>query len=69
MMGAFYCPHCETPNACTCKNGKPSITEEDTVGVMHAEHITCGKCGKDFSYDEALDTEWKLIQSKLNENS
>jgi hypothetical protein len=69
MKGAFYCPHCKTPNACTCKNCKSSITDKDTVGVMHAEYITCGMCGDDFSYDEALDTEWKLFIEPARKNS
>lgn len=62
MMGAFYCPHCKTPNACTCPTCKPHVLPEDTVGERHAEHITCGHCGKNFSYNEALDTEWELYQ-------
>lgn len=60
MKGAYYCPHCLTPNACTCPACMPSITPEDTVGERHAEHITCGYCNKNFSYDEAMDTEYNL---------
>ena len=57
MKGAYYCPHCKTPNACTCKSCKPSITADDIVPIRHDDHLTCGKCGKDFHLDQALDTE------------
>lgn len=60
MKGAFYCPHCKTPNACDCTSCKPYITEEDTVAIRHDEHLTCGKCSKDYSYNQALDTEWEI---------
>lgn len=61
MRGAFYCPHCHTPNACTCENCKDAIKPEDTIPEkVGGDGLRCGKCKKEFSYDEALDTEWEL---------
>ena len=67
MLGAFYCPDCKTPNACTCETCKPHIKDDDVVGTFKPETIVCGKCGREFSYGEALDTEYELIVKPLFE--
>lgn len=72
MKGAYYCPHCKTPNACDCATCKEHITIADTVVIrVGGNALQCGKCGKQYSYDQALDTEWELKIKPLynDENS
>ena len=63
MQGAFICPYCETQNACDCESCAKHIKEGEYVnkwtedGMLHI----CGKCGKTYSPDQALDMEWKQI--------
>ena len=62
MLGAFYCPHCHQCNACDCESCKYYINETDQV-VKHTEDgngLICPNCGKEYSYDQALDTEYKI---------
>jgi hypothetical protein len=61
MMGAFYCPHCGTANACTCKTCKPYIKEGEYVNTWteDGEAMICGKCSKVYSPDQSLDEEMK----------
>ena len=66
MMGAFYCPHCGTANACNCKNCSKYIEEGEYVNTYteDGEAMICGKCAKVYSPDESLDEE--MTQRKNN---
>lgn len=68
MTGGFYCPYCKLLNACDCESCKPSIKEGEPV-VGHTEDMNaliCSGCGKVFSYNQALDTEWELLKQHPN---
>lgn len=61
MLGAFYCPHCHSANACDCDSCREHILEGEPVAIRNEETITCPACGKDYTYGQALDTEWNLF--------
>lgn len=62
----FYCPHCKQANACDCEACKPSIQEGEPVAghTDDGEGLICPGCGKTYSYDQALDTEWELLKQQ-----
>ena len=61
MMGAFYCPHCGTANACDCNTCKEYIKEGEYVNkwTEDGEGLICGKCNKIYGPDQLLDEEMK----------
>jgi hypothetical protein len=61
MLGAFYCPHCKTKNACNCKTCSKHIKEGEPI-VSYTEDgngLICANCKKVFTHDQALDEEFK----------
>ena len=67
MLGGFYCPYCLKCNACDCESCKPHIKDADFV-VKHTEDseaLICANCGKAYSYDDALETEHKILNHPL----
>lgn len=71
MLGAFHCPKCKTANACNCKNCLPHIKEGEPVVKWEGnrEIMICANCGERFSLDEALETEFELlnVEQKVKE--
>ena len=67
MLGAFYCPHCGTANACECETCAPYIKEGEYINtwVEGGEAHLCGKCKKIYSPDQSLDEEMKQRNIKL----
>lgn len=61
MMGAFYCPHCGTANACNCNTCSKYIKEDEYVNTYteDGESMICSKCAKIYSLDQSLDEEYK----------
>ena len=61
MMGAFYCPHCGTANACNCNTCIQDIEEGEYINTWtkDGEGLICGKCNKIYSPDQSLDEEMK----------
>jgi hypothetical protein len=61
MLGAFYCPHCGTQNACNCETCSPHIKEGEFVNKWtdDGEFHICGNCNKIYSPDQSLDEEMK----------
>lgn len=71
MTGGFYCPYCKQLNACDCTGCKPTIKEGEPV-VGHTDDgnaLICPGCGKVYSFDQALDTEWELLKQQTNEKT
>lgn len=66
MMGAFYCPHCGTANACNCKTCSKYIEEGEYVNTYteDGEAMICGKCAKIYSPDESLNEEMRQRKNK-----
>jgi transcription elongation factor Elf1 len=66
MKGSFTCPYCDTQNACNCKSCVEHIKDGEYVNkwTEDGEFHICGKCGKIYSPDQALDVEWKKIKNK-----
>lgn len=63
MIGSFICPYCKTRNACMCKACINYVKPED-FAVKYTEDgeaMICGNCGIVFSYDQALEEEYKSI--------
>ena len=69
MKGAFYCPYCNLANACDCDGCKPFIKEGEPVAIRNEDIIICAGCGKHFTYEQALDTEWELLKKEINEQT
>jgi hypothetical protein len=61
MMGAFYCPHCGTANACNCKTCTPYIKEGEFVNkwTEDGEAMICANCDKVYSPDQSLEEEMR----------
>lgn len=61
MIGAFFCPHCGTQNACNCETCKPHIKESEYINTWHesGEIMICGKCQEMYSPDQSLEEEFK----------
>ena len=59
LPGSYTCPHCEKTSYCNCSECKKHLTKDHTVAIRHDEWITCPYCKKDYSYDQALDMEYK----------
>lgn len=60
-LGAFYCPHCKTENACDCETCSPHIKEGEYVNTWTEDgnlHI-CGKCKKTYHPDQSIEEEYK----------
>lgn len=65
MMGAFYCPHCGTKNACDCNTCSKHI-EENEPRISYTDDgngLICDNCKKVFSHDQAIDEEYKRKMS------
>ena len=64
MKGAFTCPHCMTQNACDCETCHPFIKDDEYINKFDesGEFHICGNCGKNYSPDQSLDAEFKLIE-------
>lgn len=69
MKGSFICPHCKTENACCCETCKNYIQEGEPVAkwTEDGNAIICDKCGKTYSFDQALDEEFKQRKEILAE--
>lgn len=67
MMGAFYCPHCGTANACDCNTCIEYIKEGEYVNKFteDREAMICSKCNKVYSPDESLNEEMKQRKIRL----
>ena len=66
MKGCFKCPHCKVMNACTCDACFSSISDGDTIPLtVEGEGMQCGKCEEWFSYDQALDEEYKTHKAQV----
>lgn len=67
MKGSYVCPHCKTRNACTCESCIGDITPEEVAVKFtdDGEAMICGKCQLTFSFDQAINEEFKSIDIKL----
>ena len=65
MRGGFICPYCQAKNACNCDACKPYIKQGEYVNTWTEddEAMICGKCSKVYSPDQALDEEFKELNS------
>ncbi len=68
MKGAFICPYCKTKNACDCKSCKEYIQEGEFVITFSedGEYMMCGKCNRPFSFDQALDEEYRVSRYAIS---
>jgi hypothetical protein len=68
MIGSFNCPYCKTKNSCGCETCIQHVKgNEIVIGyTKNGEGLICGNCKKVFSYDQALDEEYKLKTHEKN---
>lgn len=66
MLSGTYCPACLKLNACSCDTCIRFIKEQDVTSdfTENGEGLICGHCGNIYSFDQALDTEYKMQQDE-----
>ncbi len=63
MASKFICPSCKREGLCSCDTCKEQKEEGFEFVLIKDETIVCPYCGNEFTYDQALNEEIKILRN------